>query len=1216
MSTTPDQALVTPDLVPSLDTLERNLRALSIHSPVAARAVAASSPHPEVQWILAADSGVTGVLPAASGRLVRLSSLVDPIAEGEEFASTFDPFIHAAAAVAGFACGHHVRALLDRVGKGGLVIAFEPDVSLLRSLFERVDLSSWLAHPMLRVVVEADASSVAAAATRAEAILGLGTRLLTHLPSRVRLGASIADFDRALAATVTAVRTNVVTTLVQCETTLRNLLQNADHYASQPGIADLAGVHAARPAIVVAAGPSLARNIHLLKDQALRERVVIIAVQTVLKTLLREGIRPHFVTALDHHEISRRFYEGLTADDVEGVTLVAEPKVNPAVIQAYPGEVRFVRDELLDLVLGDALANDLGGDDPARSVPPGATVAHLSYSLARHMGCDPVVLVGQDLGFTDGQYYAAGAAIHSVWSAELSDFNTLEMMEWERIVRMRSMLRAATDHLGRPIYTDEQMATYLVQFERDFAADASRGLRIIDATEGGVSKQHTRPMPLADAIEFFAPRDAQSLSFSPMPTIDPRERVRRLQALQRRVDTLREDVTTLASRSRSTADLLREMLDHHADQPRVNRLIARVETIAGEVRAAEHAFRLVEFLNQTGSLRRFRNDRHIALERSLSELERQKRRIERDIDNVTWIADAADQARSMLGDCLGAIAGGPRVTRDASAATHTASTSSDATQLASNHAPDLAIASRPRVAVLIQADTTVGGLGQPRDLAAPIVQGRHALALTLERLARCSSVDTIAIVTPQIEHVRRLSASVEPLLIAAGKRLIIAEADQSLLRDRLLAMRGGRSWSRASWRGGVGRLTVFDEVCCPKILAPIAHELELDAAVLVGPDWPLVDPALIDSLVARHAESPEQHPLTFTQAPPGLAPCLVTTSLLDELAASSGPLASLGVYLGYIPVAPQADPIARSACVSIPSSVRDLHHRFIADSGQSSLTASILREHAGRHHELTIESIARWCAEHDDQISSAPLPPIVDLRLVAPEVPPISASLIDTLARELSQRPDAALTLLGEPDAADHPRLAEIVEYLRKSGPWPIHVRTRLVDGVFDAERLARLAPDIISIDIPATHPSTYHALTGLDALAQVEDGLNTLARWADAQAHAAGLPHTWIVPRITRRDAVYEQIEGFYDMGLMRFGSCVIDPLPATIPGERIAPLPLPAGARTALQRSRLVIDPLGHVRDAHGTFLGTLGTQRLSTLYRRATTSHESNIPLATAS
>ena len=39
-----------------------------------------------------------------------------------------------------------------------------------------------------------------------------------------------------------------------------------------------------------------------------------------LKPLLERGIRPHFVTALDYHEISERFYEGLTPEDVAGVT--------------------------------------------------------------------------------------------------------------------------------------------------------------------------------------------------------------------------------------------------------------------------------------------------------------------------------------------------------------------------------------------------------------------------------------------------------------------------------------------------------------------------------------------------------------------------------------------------------------------------------------------------------------------------------------------------------------------------------------------------------------------------------------------------------------------------------------------------------------------------------------------------------------------------------
>src|SRR5690606_10154588 len=149
--------------------------------------------------------------------------------------------------------------------------------------------------------------------------------------------------------------------------------------------ADLRDAATGKPAIVVSAGPSLRRNIDALKDPRVRERFVIIAVQTVLRPLLAAGIRPHFVTALDYHEISRRFYEGLTAEAVEGITLVVEPKANPAILDAYPGRIRCVGDKVLDQLLGAGLRRERG------TLTPGATVAHLAYYLARHMGCDPVV---------------------------------------------------------------------------------------------------------------------------------------------------------------------------------------------------------------------------------------------------------------------------------------------------------------------------------------------------------------------------------------------------------------------------------------------------------------------------------------------------------------------------------------------------------------------------------------------------------------------------------------------------------------------------------------------------------------------------------------------------------------------------------------------------------------------------------------------------------
>src|SRR5690606_888365 len=53
--------------------------------------------------------------------------------------------------------------------------------------------------------------------------------------------------------------------------------------------------------------------------------------------------------------------------------------------------------------------------------------------------------------------------------------------------------------------------------------------------------------------------------------------------------------------------------------------------------------------------------------------------------------------------------------------------------------------------------------------------------------------------------------------------------------------------------------------------------------------------------------------------------------------------------------------------------------------------------------------------------------------------------------------------------------------------------------------------------------------------------------------------PERWIVPRITRCDDTYTEIEGFYDHWLNILGHAVIDPLPRAIEGQRIAPLRVP---------------------------------------------------------
>ena len=1147
--------------------LDRNLAALRRADPTgrAAAIVESAFPRADLAWSQAVGDGPDGqpVWTAAitdwtlSGAVQRwLASRRDPAKEAARLAERVNAAESGAVVIIGFGLGYHVAEIARRVKNSAVLMVFEPDVGLMRAALERIDLSDALAGCVLHLFSDPeDEAAMTTATLGREGLLALGTTVVEHPASQPRLGAAGKTFMERFTGVMMAVRTSVVTTMVQTETTLRNLTRNIDHYAVGEGVADLAGVLAGRPAIVVSAGPSLARNVDLLGRPGVRDRFVIVAAQTVLKPLLAKGIRPHFVVALDHHEISGRFYEGLTAADVAGITLVVEPKVNPVVTAAFPGPIRCVGDDFLDTLLGPDLARPMG------RVPAGATVAHLAYSLARHMGCDPVVLVGQDLGFTDGQYYAAGAAIHDVWAGELNEFNTLEMLEWQRIVRMRAHLRAHTDVYGRPIYTDEQMAAYLLQFQALFNTDAARGLLTIDATEGGVAKSGTMARPLAESLELLGsgtptPVDA----VLPACAGDPSRRRERLRQVIERVRDVRRGVWQVATLSRQAGGLLTQMLEHHADQPRVNRLIAEVEQVRDRVSTVQPAFRLVEWLNQTGVFNRFRADRRINLTDDLPPLEKQRAQIERDITNVNWLADAADALGDMLDDAAMACAGKPvsgRGRRAFAAGLPTPGAGQ------TSEAPD----SRPtalRLPAVITVDCDFNGLGIARDLAEPVHDGRNALQLTLARLAACQRVGAVALLCADPARARALVGTPP-----GGLNVQFIEQPSPDAPASARARRASRLPAAHCWRGGLGDLSVFDEALAPAAAARALERLGAPAALIIGCDWSLVDPRLCDALVDRYAEAPEAHRLVFSQAAPGLAGCIVDHELLTQIAAKRpevGAFASIGGLLGYLPTSPAPDMLAKSMCVPVPPGVRDALVRCTLDSPAHRERVLEALRRAGLD-PLTADaaSVAAAVASLDPD-SAGVVGRGVDLLLLEGTASSTRLSL-DAAARLMGSLGRSAaemvVTLGASPglDPLTHPDFASILRIVLDAEVGCVHVRTPLAAG---AEAVAQLTsgplPDIISVECSGME-ETHRPLQSLIAWQR--------ERTAAQGVGDGGLPMPWIVPVLTRRDEVYDRIEAWYDYWLLTAGWAVIAPLPRAIEGQRIAPLPLPG---LAARRHRLL--------------------------------------------
>ncbi|MEZ6242584.1 MAG: 6-hydroxymethylpterin diphosphokinase MptE-like protein [Phycisphaerales bacterium] len=1149
--------------------LERNLAAIARQSPALADRLRRTTPRPDVDFIETPE----GVSARLGTDAPLLASARAPKTEGERLASSVDITEAAGICVLGFGLGYHVAALGERLRKTGVLICYEPDLPLLRAVLERVDHASWIERTNLVILTDPeDAPAVSSSLAGIEGVIALGFKFLAHPPSRARLGDGADRFTQTVTRVLKAVRTTLVTTLVQGETTLRNLVMNLDHYATRGGIAELRGVCAGRPAVLVAAGPSLERNIDLLAQPGVRDRVVIVAVQTVLKPLLARGIRPHYVTALDHHEISRRFYEGLTAEDVEGVTLVAEPKANPAILDAFPGVIRCPSDELLDKILGEKLARDMG------EVEPGATVAHLAYYLARYLGCDPVILTGQDLAFTDGQYYSAGASIHEVWAPELGPFRTLETLEWERIARMRSLLRRVPSVGGGEVFTDEQMSTYLAQFEQMFAADGARGLRTIDATEGGVLKRGAETLTLGEALGVHAavPRGAAP------PTGDgaPADADRRRRGMIERLSSVRAGVWRVGDRSRETARKLGQILESQRDTSRVNRLINEINAIRDEVESLHPAFRLVQFVNQAGALNRIRADRALNLAEGLDPYERQRRQIERDQQNVRWLAEAADAVGDVLDAAIRAHKGeAPKLTRDPPPSEESEAAGGDSTQ-------------RRRVAALVLVDHEVGALGVKRELDQPFLAGESALRLCVRRLLDARELDEIVLVSTDPARTRAAVGGLHD-----GTRVVVESCDREVVRDRLRAVGGGRIWSPESWRGGIGGLLASDEAFEPLTAERVMNARHIDAAVFVGGDWALVDPALTDAIVDRYRSAPGSCRVTFTQAPAGLCGVLVDRGAVASLATArekAGSLATIGALLGYLPIAPQADPIAKAMCVQIDAGVRGL---CVRDPGHPANTRELIEALVAGDEVASAgaERIASQLAAARGPAPTGPrmvtLEPCTGRLLAGPwgrrkrgSSAPIERGMLPLASVHAALSESPALRVGRGPDARRAPaRPAHAPAGARDRSPRArvrlagVHVRTDLVRAALEGEdALAALldaGADVISVDLLAVTPEVYHELTGSDAFGGVVAGVRRLIQLRDERGSVGGIPTPWIVPRITRCQGAIDQVQAFHDTWIMTSGASVIDPIGSAEPGARIAPLPVPNWRRAWWARERMTI-------------------------------------------
>ncbi|EAL5575423.1 DUF115 domain-containing protein [Campylobacter jejuni] len=224
-------------------------------------------------------------------------------------------------------------------------------------------------------------------------------------------------------------------------------------------------------AIVVSAGPSLAKQLPLLK--AYQDKAVIFCADGALSMLEKEGIIPDYVTNLDFTDLAMKFFQNKENKTSLNMLSCA---THPSLVHFLDNKSVVLRDDPLYQRFN---LNDFGYIDT------GTHVSHFSYTLALALGFKNIIMIGQDLAFDEeGNSHSKGFDFGEKFSGE------------ENIDKLK-----VTAYAGKgEVLTHITWNDYRIKLEYLFACNDQKA-KFYNATEGGARINFTEELSFKECCE-------------------------------------------------------------------------------------------------------------------------------------------------------------------------------------------------------------------------------------------------------------------------------------------------------------------------------------------------------------------------------------------------------------------------------------------------------------------------------------------------------------------------------------------------------------------------------------------------------------------------------------------------------------------------------------------------------------------------------------------
>lgn len=234
-----------------------------------------------------------------------------------------------------------------------------------------------------------------------------------------------------------------------------------------------------KPAIIVAAGPSLNEEIENIRHIKEKGLAYIFSVGSAVNTLIHHNIYPDAACTYDPGKFNYNVFKRIINLNIKDIPMIFGSTVGYETLINYPGK-KYHMITSQDTVSSYFLKNK--DDNDIYIVYDAPTIAVVTMELLYELGFNPIILVGQNLGYRGREKYSKGIS----YSKPVSDKEIENSMKIKDVYG-NEMLTNKGFNLMR-----EQMEEYIKMIP---------DIEIINTTKGGAYIEGTKFVELKDVIE-------------------------------------------------------------------------------------------------------------------------------------------------------------------------------------------------------------------------------------------------------------------------------------------------------------------------------------------------------------------------------------------------------------------------------------------------------------------------------------------------------------------------------------------------------------------------------------------------------------------------------------------------------------------------------------------------------------------------------------------